>query len=69
MTIAVIDGDLVAFRCAASCEEEDEDFIVKARCDSFIDDIITATVATASAKNSGFNQPAPEIIRDRQIRN
>lgn len=70
MTIAVIDGDLVAFRCAASCEEEDEDFIVKARCDSFIDEIITATGATSyevwlSGSNNFRKEVYPEYKANR----
>ncbi len=40
---ALIDGDLVAFRCAASAEGELEAWVAAARCDSFIDEIVAAT--------------------------
>src|SRR5690349_6587193 len=43
--IAVIDGDMVAFRCAASCEGEEADWVVTARIQSFIDEILYATQA------------------------
>lgn len=43
---ALIDGDLVAFRCAASAEQEPEAWVAAARCDSFIDEILAATGAT-----------------------
>lgn len=46
MTIALIDGDLVAFRCAASAEGESEGWVATARCDSFIDEILAMTGAT-----------------------
>jgi 5'-3' exonuclease len=40
--IALIDGDMVSFRCAASAEGESEAFIARARVDSFIDEILAA---------------------------
>ena len=43
---ALIDGDMVAFRVAASAEGEDEPWVACARADSFIDEIIAATSAT-----------------------
>lgn len=42
---ALIDGDLVAFRCAASAEGESEGWIACARSDNFIDEILTAVKA------------------------
>lgn len=43
MIIAIIDADMVAFRCAASAEEAMEEYIPRARCDYFINNILTAT--------------------------
>lgn len=43
MTIALIDGDMVSFRCAISAEGETEAFIPLARVDSFIDEVVAAT--------------------------
>lgn len=43
---ALIDGDLVAFRCAASAEGESEAWIACSRADSFIDEILAATGCT-----------------------
>lgn len=44
MTIAIVDGDLIAFRCAASAEGEEE-WVALARVDSFIENILTITGA------------------------
>jgi DNA polymerase-1 len=44
MTIALIDGDIVAYRCAASCETSDVDLVFY-RIDEMMDGILNATRA------------------------
>lgn len=43
--LALIDGDIITFRSAASAEKDDE-WIARARCDEMIDDILQAVGAT-----------------------
>lgn len=47
MTVALIDGDLLKFRCAASAENEEEAWVALARIDSMLDEIVVATVASS----------------------
>src|ERR1019366_9718257 len=44
MTEALIDADLVAYRCSASCEEEDEG-LSHYRCNELVERILTQTNA------------------------
>ena len=43
---ALIDGDLVAFRCAASCKEDDPQEVALHRCDELIRQILSEVNAT-----------------------
>lgn len=45
--IALIDGDIVAYRCAASAEQETEEWIPTSRADSLVNEILEATSATS----------------------
>lgn len=47
MTTAIVDGDLVAFRCAASAEGEEEAWVACARAENFIKEILESTGATS----------------------
>ena len=42
---ALIDADIVAYRCAATCEEENESFIALSRCNDLVERIIDAVGA------------------------
>jgi len=43
MTVALIDGDICAYRCACSVKDEDEQWVAQARADQMIQDILTDT--------------------------
>ena len=43
--VALVDGDIVAFRCAASCKGEDPSSLANFRADQLIRDVIQATQA------------------------
>lgn len=43
---ALIDADIIAYRCAATCEGEDDDYIVLSRCNELTERIINNVCAT-----------------------
>lgn len=42
---ALIDGDIIAYRCAVSAEQEDQAFIPISRCENLVEEILEATEA------------------------
>lgn len=73
MTIALIDADLVAYRCAATCDTDEDGALDIAilRCDKLMQDIIDATESTQykaflTGKNNFRKRINPEYKANRK---